>query len=226
MKLAIIAEYDPRFEPHIQTDAAIAHSAKALKLDVQSSWLSTSSDEIEGIASFDAVWVAPGSPYHDLNRTLKAIRHTREGGIPTLGTCGGFQHMVIEFARNVADIIDAQHAEYDPYASRLIVSQLSCSLAGREMHVSLAPDSKTAAAYGKRETQERYYCNFGVNPDFESQLDSAGFSVAGRDDDGECRVMEIASHPFYIGTLYVPQAGSTPNDPHPLINAFLLAAVA
>lgn len=224
MKLAIIAEYDPRFEPHVQTDAAIAHSASALDLNIESRWLSTTDEQIEQLDQFDAVWFAPGSPYRDLQRTLNAIQFTREHDIPTLGTCGGFQHMVIEYARNVAAIPDAQHAEYDPYASRLIVSRLACSLVGREMTLSLRPGSVTAAAYGVETTTERYYCNFGVNPDFVEPISAAGFTVVGIDDNRECRVMEVAQYRFFVGTLFVPQAKSQPGRPHPLINAFLLAA--
>ncbi len=82
--------------------------------------------------------------------------------------------MVIEFARNRVQIVDAQHAEYDPYASRLVVSRLSCSLVGREMLVHLVPNSKVAEAYGEYLVTERYYCNFGVNPDLLTLLRRLG----------------------------------------------------
>lgn len=133
--------------------------------------------------------------------------------------------MVIEFARNVMGISEAQHAEYDPYASRVIVSRLPCSLLGQEMEISLTPGSRTAAAYGVNSIIERYYCNFGVNPNYVDQISNAGFQVVGRDADGDCRVMELAQHRFFVGTLFVPQARSCPDRPHPLITAFLLAAL-
>lgn len=224
MKLAILAEYDPNFEPHVQTDAAIAHAASTLRLDVHSEWISTADIRIEQLSTVDALWLAPGSPYKNLSRTLEAIRFAREHDVATLGTCGGYQHMVIEYARNVLGIRDAQHAEYDPYASRLIVSRLPCSLVGREMEISLTPGSRAAAAYGTTSVTERYYCNFGVNPDYVSQISSAGFAVVGTDADGECRVMELSQHRFFVGTLFVPQGRSRPDQPHPLITAFLLAA--
>ncbi len=225
MKLAIVGEYNPDFEPHVHTDAAIAHSSLALNLDVQSEWISTVDAHITTLSEFNAIWLAPGSPYQNLSRTLDAIRFAREQNVATLGTCGGYQHMVIEFARNVAGIHDARHAEYDPYASRVIVSRLPCSLVGREMEISLTPGSRAAAAYGRCSITERYYCNFGVNPDFVEQIANAGFAVVGVDGDGACRVMEIAHHRFFVGTLFVPQARSWPDHPHPLITAFLLAAV-
>lgn len=224
MKLAIIAEYDPDFEPHVQTDAAIAHSASALGLDVQSEWISTADVSITSLSEFDGIWFAPGSPYRNLSRTLDAIRFAREHDVPTFGTCGGYQHMVIEFARNVVGIRDAQHEEYDPYASRLIVSRLDCSLVGHELGILLTPGSRTAAAYGAAQIIERYYCNFGVNPDYVNQISLAGFNLVGMDAEGECRVMELPQHRFFVGTLFVPQARSRPDHSHPLINAFLLAA--
>jgi len=114
----------------------------------------------------DALWIAPGSPYKDLEQTLWAIREARERGVPCLGTCGGFQHMVLEYARHVLGFRDAQHAEYDPYASRLFVTQLACSLAGRAMRLAFAPGSQVAAIYGAPGATEAYYCDFGVNPEY------------------------------------------------------------
>ena len=80
-----------------------------------------------------------------MERTLAAIRYAREQGVPCFGTCGGFQHMLIEYARNVLGFQDAQHAEYDPYASNLFITQLACSLAGRTMQLRFTPGSRVAA---------------------------------------------------------------------------------
>jgi len=71
---------------------------------------------------FDAVWIAPASPYRSMRGALEAITFARSHDLPLLGTCGGFQHVVIEFARNVAGIPDAAHAEYDPTTSRLLIN--------------------------------------------------------------------------------------------------------
>ena len=224
MKIALIGEFDESFEPHVQTNVALMHSADSLRLDVEPGWVSTSAKELLHVDSYDALWFAPGSPYKNFARTLEALQKAREDNIPTFGTCGGFQHMVIEYARNALGISDAQHAEYDPYASQLIVSRLACSLAGREMQVDLRPDSRTAKAYGSSIANERYYCDFGINPEFVPKFAEADFMIAGTDVNGEPRVMEIPMHSFYIGTLFVPQARSTPSTPHPLISAFLTAA--
>jgi len=148
--IAILGEYTPAFAPHAATTAAIAHARARLGVAVDAEWTSTAAVDETLFERFDALWIAPGSPYKDLEQTLWAIREARERGVPCLGTCGGFQHMVLEYARHVLGFRDAQHAEYDPYASRLFVTQLACSLAGRAMRLAFAPDSEVAAIYGAR----------------------------------------------------------------------------
>jgi len=156
-----------------------------------------------------------------MNNVLKTIRFARENSIPILGTCGGFQHMIIEFARNVLNINDADHEESNPDASSLFISKLACSLKGREMNISLKPESKVSAIYGSKSATENYYCNFGVNPAYISVLKSDILKITGSDAEGEVRIIEIPEHPFYLGTLYVPQSKSKPESPHPIITEFV-----
>ena len=170
---------------------------------------------------YSGIWVAPGSPYKNLDKTLWAIREARENGIPCLGTCGGFQHIIIEYARNVLGFKDAHHAEYDPYASSLFISQLACSLAGQKMQLVFLPGSQIAAIYHATLATEEYYCNFGVNPDHLSDLESGPLKITGSDSEGEVRVVELPGHPFFLGTLFVPQTRSRRENPHPLVTAFL-----
>jgi CTP synthase (UTP-ammonia lyase) len=224
--LAILGEYAPAFEPHVHTDAAIRHSNDALGLDVAAEWVATDTIDASVFERHHGVLVAPGSPYRDMARTLAAIRHAREHGVPCLGTCGGMQHMIIEYARNVLGIADAAHAEYDPYASTLFVSALACLLAGREMQLRLVPGSQVAAIYGSTTAVERYYCNFGVHPDRVGLLGSGPLRIVGSDAEGEVRVVELPGHPFFVGTLYVPQSRSRAGAPHPLVSAFLGAVAA
>src|SRR5262249_51773302 len=138
----------------------------------------------------------------------------------------GYQHIVIEYARHVLGFEDAEHAEYDPYASRLFISALTCSLAGKALPIELDPRSRAAHIYGREEIEEEYYCNFGLNPEFQKIIDRGGLKVVGKDRDGEARVLELPQHRFFIATLYVPQARSKVDSPHPLIVAYLEAAAA
>lgn len=225
--VAIVGEFDGTFTPHVATNDALGHSAARLGIEVRIHWLPTEplESDLTGIHDADAVWCAPGSPYRSLTGAVRALRHPREHRIPTLGTCGGCQHIVLEYARNVLGFADAGHAEYDPYASRLFVSELVCSLAGQTMPVHLRHGSMAAELYGAAEVRERYYCNFGLNPSYQRLIDEGGLRVTGMDGDGEARVLEIPSHPFYLATLFVPQARSTARRPHPLVTGFLRATL-
>jgi CTP synthase (UTP-ammonia lyase) len=118
------------------------------------------------------------------------------------------------------NVQDAQHAEYDPYASVLFVSRLACSLVGRVMPLELKAGSLAALIYGKNIVEEHYYCNFGLNAQYQPALELAGMKVTGWDERQEARIFELPDHPFFVATLFVPQARSTPEDPHPIVQSF------
>lgn len=222
-KIAFLAEYDPSFEPHVATNRAIEHSCAQLSLRVGYEWVSTENISEALFRDYSGLWVAPGSPYRNMNKTIWAIQVARESGVPIIGTCGGFQHIMLEYARNVIGIQGAAHAEYDPYASDLFIAPLSCSLAGRSMILTFIPGSKVAIFYGSESATEKYYCNFSVNPVYIESIKSGPMRISGSDSEGELRVVEYLDHPFFIGTLFVPQARSRPESPHPLISAFVQA---
>jgi len=224
VRLAIVGEHDPSFPPHRAVGANVAQAAAALGAEVDARWVSTEAFEEGGAASpdaYDGFWISPGSPYRSLDGALRAIRHARERGVPLLGTCGGFQHVVVEFARSVMGLADAQHAEIDPEASCLLVTPLACSPAGQAMPVVLNASSRVAGWYGTTRIVEQYYCNYGVNPAYEAELHAAGLRIVGRDPAGEPRVVDLFGHPFFVGVLYVPQPSPEPGRAHPLIAAFL-----
>jgi CTP synthase (UTP-ammonia lyase) len=226
LNIKVIGDFDRSYAPHIATNNAISHSAKSLGLQASVTWLATEALEadLRPVVLADALWCAPGSPYRSLHGALAALRFGRENAVPTLGTCGGCQHIIIEFARNVLGFRDAQHAEYDPYGSRLFISSLTCSLAGLTMPVNLEPKSLAAQCYGKRRVYEKYYCNFGLNGTYRAALQEGGLRITGVDDDEEPRVLELPDHPYYLATLFVPQARSTVGEPHPLITRLLFEA--
>jgi CTP synthase (UTP-ammonia lyase) len=223
-RLAVVGDFSPAKETHLATTEALHHAAEAGGRDVEVTWAATTEVERspEGaLRDCDGLLIAPGSPYRSMAGALAAITLARVQDIPVLATCGGFQHLVIEFARNVLGFVDAEHAEYDPYASNLFVTPLSCSLAGKVMDVELEPASMAARAYGSTRTTERYYCNFGLNSDRRGQLEQGGLAVSGVDEDGEVRVIELPGRRFFVGTLFVPQMTSRPGAAHPLLVALV-----
>ena len=92
------------------------------------------------------------------------------------------------------------------------------------MTITLDPRSLVARIYGRTRVQEQYLCNFGVNPDYLDTLRSGALRVVGADAEGTVRAVELPGHPFFVGTLFLPQHGSTQSEPHPLVSAFVRAS--
>jgi len=221
--MGIVGDRNPAYKVHIATEDALGLAPDPIDFE----WIPT--DDILGnvssrLETYSGFIIAPGSPYRDMEGALAAIRHARENGVPTLGTCGGFQHIVVEYVRDVLGLIDADHAETAPDASTLAISPLVCSLAGTVGRVNFAAGSRVAAIYGDQAADEPFFCSYGLNPEFRAPLEAAGARVTGTGEDGAARVIEIDDHPFLIGTLYVPQARSRADAPHPLLVALIAAA--
>jgi CTP synthase (UTP-ammonia lyase) len=136
--------------------------------------------------------------------------------------------VVVEYVRNVLGFEDADHAETSPEAATLAVTPLSCAVGwGLEGTVVVRPGTRAAELYGQAgERTESYYCSYGINPEFRPRLEAAGLRVTGTDPDGEPRILELdgGAHPFFLATLFIPQARSTPGAPHPIVLGFADAA--
>ena len=225
LSLAVIGDFNADFKPHPATNEALTDAANTLDFALTINWLPTRSliERNDSLQDFDGFLIAPGSPYESMKGALNAIEFGRTTPRPVLGTCGGFQHIVIEYARNVLNFEDAEHAEYNPYASNLLISKLECSLAGQFLAIEIKEDSNVFRIYGKRSIKEHYYCNFGLNPEYQEILDKGGLRVVGMDQNNEARILELPDHPFFVATLFVPQLNSSYADPHPLLVAFLNA---
>jgi CTP synthase (UTP-ammonia lyase) len=226
--IAVIGDRLPGHEPQEAIAPAIEHAAAALGMEPpEVRWCATNRLEWAGpdaLAGVSAIWCAPGSPYGSLEGALARIRFARERSIPFLGTCAGFQHAVVEFARNVLGRVDAGHAEYAGAGEDLFIDELLCSLVGQRLDIELT-DPLLREAYGSSVATERYYCRFGMAPGVGPLLESHGLRTVGVDrTDGEPRILRLEGHPFFLATLFVPQTSSTPDRPHPLVVRLLAAA--
>src|SRR5581483_11211770 len=99
-------------------------------------------EDLSMFERFSGFWVTPGSPYNNMEGVINAIQFAREQKRPFLGTCGGFQHAVIEYARHVCGIADADHEESNPKGKNLIMGRLQCSLDGKKGQVSFVKNSQ------------------------------------------------------------------------------------
>lgn len=227
VKIGIIGDYDEAKTSHAATNEALRHCSDSLSLDIEIVWLPT--ECLQGnvdqcLTGYDAFWGAPGSPYYSFMGAINGIRYARENDVPFLGTCGGFQHAVLEYAINVLGIKDAGHQELSPGASNMVVTALACSLKGRAQRISLKERSAVRDIYGTDVAEERYNCSFGLSPEFRDAFESSGFHTVGEDENGNARILEMQGKDFYIVTLFQPQLTSAPENPHRLILAYLLKA--
>ena len=238
VRIGIIGDFNPEFRSHHATNDALQHAAAKLKLKVESEWLPTPS-LVEPAArkvleSFDGLWASPGSPYQNMDGMLKGIEFARTRDWPFLGTCGGFQYTVIECARNVLDLKDADTAENNSGSKNVIIYPVACAVPNRAANapklsgvvpeIRIRPGSYLETFYSESVIKEEFFCNFELNPDFEWCSIEAGFPIAARGAEGEVRAIESPTHRFFIATLFQPQLSSTAKKPHPLVIAFVQAA--
>jgi CTP synthase (UTP-ammonia lyase) len=131
-------------------------------------------------------------------------------------------------------IADADSAENDSASSHYVVTPLSCALPNRrpdgpegsgDERLTIVPGTRLHAIYDSGEGAEQYYCNYGVNSDYERQFQDDGLRVSARGSRGEPRAVELPDHRLFVATLFQPQLSSRPEAPHPLWLAFLRAAM-
>ncbi len=224
LTIGLIGDYDATVPAHQAIPIALQRAAEAMRLNVEHQWVPT--DEITGVsrvAGYDGLWCVPASPYRSMDGALLAIRHARESFVPFLGTCGGFQHAIVEYARNVLGWADAEHAETAPGAGRAVISPLECALVEIAASIHLFPGTRIATAYNVAEITEDYRCRYGLNPEFQASLLAGPLRAAAEDQTGEVRAVELDGHPFFVATLFQPERAALQNRPALLVEAFVRA---
>jgi CTP synthase (UTP-ammonia lyase) len=225
--IALVGDYSPHILAHRAIHRALALARDALGVDVGWKWIHTGHlrDVGRELASYAGVWVVPGSPYHNTPGALAAIQLARTTGRPFLGTCGGFQHALIEFARDVAGLPMADHAETNPTADMPVIVPLGRPLVDRSDEVRFLPGSQLFQIYSRETAAEGYHCSYGVNPAFRGNFERAGLQFTAFDASGEIRGFELGRtiHPFFIGTLFQPERAALRDELPPVVDAFVRA---
>lgn len=224
-RLAFIGDFNDRVVAHRAIPLALELAGQATGVTVTPDWIGTDviTDAPRQLAGYAGVWCVPGSPYRSMEGALDAIRFARDARRPFLGTCGGFQHGLIEFARHIAGIAGADHVESNPTAVDPVITPLTCSLVGQHEEIQFSTGSQLNQIYQDRSSHEGYHCNYGLNPHYRSRLEAAGLRFTGFDRENQIRAMELPDHPFFIGTLFQPERSALTGRSHPLIEALVRA---
>jgi len=246
VRIALVGKYIDLPDAYLSVTEALraggfAHHAKVEIVWVASDRATTPSGAAAALSGVDGVLVPGGFGVRGIEGKIGAISYARTRGIPVLGLCLGLQCMVIETARNLAGIAEANSAEFDDTTPHPVISTMADQkdvIAGeRDMGgtmrlgaypAKLLPGSQVATAYGTTEASERHRHRYEVNNFYRRQLSDAGLVFSGTSpDDHLVEFVELPAeiHPFFVGTQAHPELKSRPTRPHPLFDAFVAAAV-
>jgi CTP synthase (UTP-ammonia lyase) len=226
LRVGLVGDHDDGITAHRAIPLALKLASEAAGVGIDHVWLATETIADDALlAGFDALWCVPGSPYRDMDGALRAIRFARERRLPFLGTCGGFQHAVIEFARHVLGWADAEHAETTPEAARPVISLLACGLVEASETLRSVPGSRIARACGET-FEEGYRCRYGLDPRFAAALTSGPLRASAFGPGGEVRAVELDEHPFFVATLFQPERQALSDRLPPLVGAMIREAMA
>jgi CTP synthase len=236
--IGIVGKYVDLPDAYLSVVEALKHGAAehGLRLDLR--WVP--SDELTGLLAdsylegLDGIVIPGGFGYRGVEGKIQAIRYARENGVPLLGLCLGLQCAVIELARNVMGLADANSSEFDPATPHpvidLMASQEDVEEMGGTMRLGLyaaklAEGSKVRALYGSELVYERHRHRWEVNNKYRKDLEAAGMRLSGLSpDDNLVEYIELVDHPFFIGTQAHPELRSRPDRPHPLFSGLIEAA--
>jgi CTP synthase (UTP-ammonia lyase) len=229
VQIALVGDFDANVTAHRAIPLALQSAGADAGVEVRFTWHHTAQlgSRLEPLLAASAgIWCVPGSPYADTAAALSAIRFARLRSRAFLGTCGGFQHALLEYAHSVLGMVGAAHAELDPNASDPLITPLSCALVEQVGEVSLVEGSQLARAYGATTALEEYRCRYGLAPRHKGILQNGPLRAVARDTEGQVRAVELDGHPFFVATLFQPERAALKGKTPPVVRAFVEAAAA
>ena len=239
IEVAIVGKYVELHDAYLSIKEALMHAGVHHQVQVHMRWVHSEDLEAGSVATVigdvDGIVMCPGFGDRGLEGKIAAARYARESRIPYLGSCLGMQMMVVEFARHVAGLPEANTTEADQHTSAPVISMLSeqreVSDLGGTMRLGgydtrLVAGTKAHAAYGEEVARERHRHRYEVNNALLPQLEAHGLIASGWTLDGELvEIMELQDHPWMVGSQFHPEFTSRPNRPNPLFRDFVGAAI-
>jgi CTP synthase len=243
VSIGIVGKYVEYEDSYKSLKEALVHGALAHNLKLSVAWVEAEGLETKDaadrsyesqLAGFDGILVPGGFGKRGIEGMLNAIRYAREKEIPYFGICLGMQTACIEYARNVCGLDGANSSEFDPATPHRIIYKLRELTGVEEMGGTmrlgawpcmLQPDSLAAHAYGQTEISERHRHRYEFNREYEAILTGAGLRITGTTPDATyVEIVEIPTHPFFLGCQFHPEFKSKPLQPHPLFREFVGAS--
>ncbi|KAI8137345.1 CTP synthase [Fennellomyces sp. T-0311] len=252
VKIALVGKYTNLHDSYISVYKALEHASLAMNRKLEIKWIEASDLEHEtlktnpikyheswqNLCSADGILVPGGFGARGVEGMIMAAKWARENKIPYLGICLGMQIAVIETARHMCNMKDANSAELDPDTKTPVVvymPEISKTHMGGTMRLGLRPtvfqpnteNSKVRKLYnGNASVDERHRHRYEVNPEHVSAFEEAGLKFIGRDESGErMEIVELDDHPFFVGCQYHPEYLTRPLKPHPLFRGLISAAI-
>lgn len=220
--IALVGDFSAQVTAHRAINECFALARQAHADTITTTWLPTESivpSDVERLKEFNGIWCVPASPYRSTEGALRAIEFARTRSIPFLGTCGGYQHSLLEYARNVLGLKEADHAELDPGAHLPLLHRMNCPLVEESQKIIVVDDG-FRLLYGADSGIEGFCCRYGLNPKYERLFDATSLRIVARSEDGEARACQLKAHPFFVGTQFQPERRALHGSIHPLLNSF------
>ena len=246
VSIAIVGKYVEYEDSYKSLKEALVHGALAHNLKLRVTWIEAEGLETKDadgrptldyryqLANFDGILVPGGFGKRGIEGMLNAIRYAREEGVPYFGICLGMQTACIEYARNVCGLKDANSGEFDPATPHRIIYKLRELTGVEEMGGTmrlgawpcvLEAGSLAAEAYGTTDISERHRHRYEFNREYEAILTGAGLRITGTTPDATyVEIVEIPTHPFFLGCQFHPEFKSKPLEPHPIFRDFVAAS--
>lgn len=240
VKIGMVGKYVELHDSYISVNEALKHGGISTRSAVDIHWID--SETLEGddvdidaiLGDMDGILVPGGFGSRGIEGKIRAAKYARENNIPYLGICLGMQIAIIEFARDVLGLADANSAEINPETTNPVIDimpeQKSVEEMGGTMRLGqypcvLNPESKAYELYGASMIYERHRHRYEVNNDYREELLNAGVIFAGTSPDNHIvEMIELKNHPWFVACQFHPEFKSRPNKPHPLFRGFVTAA--
>lgn len=233
--IGVGGKYTALGDAYVSIVKALTHAGAHLGVKVTPVFIETTEitnkDLNHHVESCDGIIIPGGFGYRGIEGKISLISKLRENKLPFLGICLGLQCAVIEFARNVCGLENANSTEFDPETPYpvidLLPSQRTVYLKGGTMRLGLYPviikeKTRVHAIYGKNEIKERFRHRYEINPEYMPQIAAKGFTFSGiSSDNSVVHIGELTDHPFFVGTQFHPEFLSRFEQPAPLFKAFV-----